>query len=281
MKQSKFLTYFTHKHKLSMRRVISGDEVWHIFTSRGKLLVILLSLFSILTLGIFGAVIYTPIADVLPGNIGSQQREMLVSSIMRIDSLEREVSMWQNYTVELQEVLEGKVRSKNSTENIDSLLSKQQGGVVGRSSLDSLLRDSFLSHSKDLQSNSINNRGISFEMISPISGTITSSFAPKRGRYGIVISTVPNSVVLSVLDGTVILSSWNPQDGYIVGVQHSSSILTFYKGLQKSLKSIGTSVRAGEGIGISGVIVDGKQPEINFEMWNSGNAVNPENFIHF
>ena len=40
-------------------------------------------------------------------------------------------------------------------------------------------------------------------------------------------------------EGTVIVSDWNPQTGYVLGIQHSEDFISFYKHCSVLLKNVG------------------------------------------
>jgi murein DD-endopeptidase MepM/ murein hydrolase activator NlpD len=84
------------------------------------------------------------------------------------------------------------------------------------------------------------------------------------------------------LDGTVIISDWTSETGYVIGVQHSNNLFSFYKHNSALLKRAGDYVKAGEVIAIignSGEYTTG--PHLHFELWYNGTAVNPVDYILF
>ena len=88
--------------------------------------------------------------------------------------------------------------------------------------------------------------------------------------------------VYSILDGTVIVSHWTFETGYVIGVQHQNDFISLYKHNSVLLKSVGDFVRAGDPIAIignSGELSSG--PHLHFELWHEGRAVNPEDYILF
>ena len=91
-----------------------------------------------------------------------------------------------------------------------------------------------------------------------------------------------NEPVKGVADGTVIVSSWTQDAGYVMVVQHRGSLISMYKHNAVLVKKVGTFVNAGDIISIvgnSGEMTDG--PHLHFEMWYNGNSLNPEEFVTF
>jgi murein DD-endopeptidase MepM/ murein hydrolase activator NlpD len=89
-----------------------------------------------------------------------------------------------------------------------------------------------------------------------------------------------NEAVKSVLDGTVILSTWTSETGYVIGIQHENNIVSFYKHNSVILKKEGSKVRAGEVVGIvgdSGELSTG--PHLHFELWIHGVPIDPEKYL--
>ncbi len=281
MNRKKSRKYFSSRYKLSLRRVSTSLEVWHIFTTRARL--IILSLLIVITLfaGAVLTVIYTPVADYIPALLGVNTRSDIEKSIIKLDSLAHQISLYEHYTLQLQMVLEGRTNNEILTTN-DSLQGTIKREISQRSLDDSLFREAIEAQkqiSKELQ---ISKKfEVSFAFITPISARVIEDFAPQDGNYGVLLRPRPNSVVLSVLDGTVIQSNWTAEDGYVVTLQHADGMISIYKGLQQVLKQKGMRVKAGEGIGISEMVTQEREPRLRFELWNATNAVDPQNYIIF
>ena len=91
-----------------------------------------------------------------------------------------------------------------------------------------------------------------------------------------------NSKISSVLAGTVVVSDWSSEAGYIIGIQHKNNYLSFYKHNSILLKKVGDYVAAGEHIAVignSGEFSTG--PHLHFELWHNGSPVNPLDYIKF
>ena len=88
--------------------------------------------------------------------------------------------------------------------------------------------------------------------------------------------------ISSVLDGTVIVSTWTAETGYIIVIQHQKNFISIYKHNSILLKSVGDFVKAGDHIAVignSGELTSG--PHLHFELWHNGEPVDPENYISF
>lgn len=116
----------------------------------------------------------------------------------------------------------------------------------------------------------------------PTRGMITEKFDADRKHYGTDIAANPGESVLATLDGTVILSTYTAETGYVIEVQHNQDFISVYKHCSSLLKREGDTVQAGEAIalvGNSGQLTTG--PHLHFELWHKGRAVNPEQYIVF
>lgn len=283
MKQRNFFRFFTARTKLSLRSLQTGQELWHIFISRGNLILSGIVLVLLLFISVLTIVAYTSILDLVPGYPGNRSRQMLVESIAKLDSLDRQVARWERYTYDLQLILDGRVSdiTINSADSLSPI--KVDKPDVVHTKMDSIFRASVVSQValNDGSERRRRQAELTFEMITPVQGVVERKFSPSQGFYGVEINAQPNAVVLAVMDGTIILNSWSPQAGYMVGVQHAAGMMSIYKGLARSLHGVGERVKAGEGIGVSRSVGEGKLPVLTFELWNSGNAVDPQNYITF
>lgn len=117
---------------------------------------------------------------------------------------------------------------------------------------------------------------------SPLTGFITDRYDVKRGHFGIDIGSKSNEPVKCIADGTVIMSSWTQDAGYVIAIQHRGNLISVYKHNAELLKKTGNFVNAGEIISIvgnSGEVTNG--PHLHFELWYNGSSLNPEEFVTF
>lgn len=116
----------------------------------------------------------------------------------------------------------------------------------------------------------------------PITGFISERYDVKKSHYGVDIVTKTNEPVKCIADGTVVMSSWTQDAGYVIAIQHRGNLISVYKHNAELLKKVGSFVNAGEIIcivGNSGEMTNG--PHLHFELWYNGNSLNPEEFVTF
>ena len=117
---------------------------------------------------------------------------------------------------------------------------------------------------------------------SPVKGIVSNKYDAKIGHLGVDVVADKDAPLKAIYDGTVIMSSWTDETGYVITVQHQSDLLSIYKHCSVLLKKQGDFVRAGEIlaiIGNSGELTTG--PHLHFELWYKGNPINPEGLIAF
>lgn len=277
---NKFFRYFTERNKLSMRNIRTDEEMWHVFTSRINIILAGLMLILLLFIFILTVVAYTPILDLIPGYPGNKSRRVLLENIQKLDSLEQQVAQWEGYQQNLTLILDGQSPLSNSQ---DTLHRVAKGGTsVARSISDSLLRHQIKNDSSYMLSQRSRKLAeLTFEMIPPVKGLIVSAFNPKNGIYGIELTPAPGQPVMAVLDGTIILDSWNPTSGYMIVIEHSGNMISVYKNVSRTIRKTGERVRAGEAIAITAANREDQTSQLVFELWYNGNAIDPENYIAF
>ena len=117
----------------------------------------------------------------------------------------------------------------------------------------------------------------------PISGyDVSEPFDYKSGHYGVDIVANPGELIKSIADGTIVVSEWTEESGYMIAVQHDNNLISVYKHNSVLRKKVGNFVKAGDVIAIigdSGELTSGSH--LHFELWQSGMPLDPNNFISF
>ena len=99
---------------------------------------------------------------------------------------------------------------------------------------------------------------------------------PKQNTSARTLPPIRGESVLATLDGTVILSTYTAETGYLIEIQHNQDFVSVYKHCGSLLKREGDAVKGGEAIalvGNTGELSTG--PHLHFELWHKGRAVNP------
>jgi murein DD-endopeptidase MepM/ murein hydrolase activator NlpD len=226
--------------------------------------------------------------EYIPGYASVDQFKQLIVNEQKVDSLELKLKQRDLFLQNLKEtVLMGKDYKETDTvvppENANTDYSKLS---LTKSEADSLLRIEWEQKSKyDLvyYSGKPTIQGISAMIFfPPLKGTITNGFSVQSKHFGVDIIGIKDAPIKSVLDGTVVISTWTYESGYVIAIQHSSNVISLYKHNSALLKKVGEIVNAGDPIAIIGN--SGEQttgPHLHFELWYEGRAVNPLEFISF
>ncbi len=240
---------------------------------------------SLITLTLY-LIAFTPLREYIPGYTDVTIRRNLVAVALKTDSVENQLNAQEAYLTNLLNVLNDKVDTTQPVKNFSESALNDTLRKLDKSVEDSLMRlqmegaDRFELNESNERSFSTGIGSIAF--FTPLKGSITTKFNPVQKHFGIDIVAGPNEVIKSSLDGTVVISSFTSETGYVIGVQHTNNIFTLYKHNSALLKSVGDYVKAGEVIAIIGNTGEfSTGPHLHFELWYNGSPVNPLEYISF
>lgn len=270
------------KYKLTLTDENSLEEVGsvHFTKLNGILLIasIIIALFALASL----MIAYTPLRNYLPGYMNSEIRTQVVNNALKVDSLIEVANRQSLYIMNIQDIFAGNIKA-DTIQSIDSLTSIRQDSLIDRSEREIAFRREYEEREK-YNLSSIGQRsevaGVLFHR--PTQGIITNTFDTEKKHLGIDIAAQNGESVVATLDGTVIISTYTADTGYLIMIQHNQDLLSVYKHCSLLLKQQGETVKAGEAIalaGSSGTLAH--SPHLHFELWRKGKAVNPETLIAF
>ncbi len=260
------------------------DKVWSKKFTRIGALVTAVTVIVVTIATIFCIIAFTPIRTLIPGYPDARSKHDAIKNAITIDSLENVLTKWELYSENLRRVVDGQEPLK-----IDSLMEvrKNPAAEAGDSrelaEKDSLLRKEVADEDRfDIKPGSARTLPIEgMHFFTPLKGVVSQGYDKALHPY-IDITAPGNSVVMSVLDGTVISAGWNDTEGYTIRIQHEGDIISVYKHNQKLLKETGDKVTAGTPIAVlggTGSTSDGDH--LHFELWHKGEAVDPTKYISF
>jgi len=232
---------------------------------------------------VFSLIAFTPVRTLIPGYPNAHSKSAAVQNAIKIDSLQSIITRWDLYAENLRRVVEGQkpvsIDSVIKFRNDSILASRDAGELAGR---DSVLREVVKEEEQfDLSGakRELPIEGMHF--FTPLKGVVSHGFDPVLHPY-IDVTAPSGSVVMSVLDGTVIFAGWNDETGYTIQVQHSSDMVSIYKHNQKLLRKTGDKVSAGSSIALVGGTGEaGAAAHLHFELWYKGEALDPTLYIMF
>jgi murein DD-endopeptidase MepM/ murein hydrolase activator NlpD len=125
-------------------------------------------------------------------------------------------------------------------------------------------------------------RSVLDHLFSPLDGTLNNPFNPDKRHYGVDIVADENAMIHAATDGTVFISEYSEDNGWVIGVSGPDDVMTFYKHNSRLLKGAGTYVRSGEPIAVIGNTGENTSgTHLHFELWQHGRALNPEDHLNF
>ena len=239
----------------------------------------------VLAMGVFYILIaLTPLRSTIPGYPDAHFRKQAISNAIKIDSLENAITRWKIYSYSIAKALDGE-----SALELDSLTKGNTAKYLSNKSAaalaaqDSALRAQ-IAKEEEFGVDDRNRRDLPIEGIhffTPLKGVISQGFDMVL-HPALDIMAPANSVVMSILDGTVIYDRWTDQDGYTIAIQHAGDIISIYSHNQKLLKKTGDKVTAGSSIALIGNNTSlTKGDHLHFQLWYKGEAVDPAQFINF
>lgn len=285
-KKEQRLGKWRDKFRFAIFNDTSYEEVWRIRLSRSNALLAAAMLF-LLIIGINTSLIaFTNLREFIPGYPDVSMRRNILMNAILLDSLERELDIRDKYFRDLNDVISGRqpigqVARRDSTRDYSNIVFK-------RSAEDSILRSRVEQEEQYSLASATPTpvRGTSLASIHffpPVKGIVSSNFDLRTRHYATDIVTQPKAVVSSTLDGTVIMTGWTMETGFVMMIQHSNNIISVYKHNARLLKEMGDRVWAGEAISIVGdsgeLYTSG--PHLHFELWHNGVPLDPAQYIFF
>ncbi|MGN0047745.1 MAG: M23 family metallopeptidase [Bacteroides sp.] len=273
---------FKFKYKLTIINENTLEEVVGLHVSKLNGLSVLLSVLAVLFLIAALIITFTPLRNYLPGYMNSEVREQVVENALKADSLQQLVERQNLYIMNIQDIFRGTVKT-DTVYSMDSLTRLRKDSLMERTQRETDFRRQYEETEKyNLTSITARPEVEGLIFYRPTRGMISSSFDADKQHYGTDIAANPGESILATLDGTVILSTYTAETGYVIELQHNQEFISIYKHCGSLLKHEGESVKGGEAIalvGNTGQLTTG--PHLHFELWHKGRAVNPEVYIVF
>lgn len=277
-----FWKNFKFKYKLTIVNENTLEEIVGLRVSKLNGLSVLLSVLTVLFLIAACIIAFTPLRNYLPGYMNSEVRSQIVGNALRVDSLQQVLNRQNLYIMNIQDIFSGNI-PVDSVQTLDSLTTVRKDTLMERTKREEEFRRQYEETEKyNLTSITSRSDVTGLILYRPTRGMVSDRFDAKKKHYGTDIAANPNESVLATMDGTVILSTYTAETGYLIGVQHSQDLISVYKHCGSLLKKEGDRVKGGEAIalvGNSGTLSTG--PHLHFELWYKGHPVNPEKYIVF
>ncbi len=210
----------------------------------------------------------------------NKANEELIKLSNSIDSLIIESEIKDQYIENIMIILSGGENQFLENQSEEDKL-ELQDLTRDYSAIDSFFRQEFesnLSFSEIIRSTDAEQNIL---LMSPVSsGVILSTYDPSQEHFGIDFVCKKEEPIKSVFEGTVLMSSWTKDSGYVISIVHPNNLISVYKHNSKVFVEPGQIVKTGEVISIIGDTGElSSGPHLHFELWLNGKSVNPSEFI--
>jgi len=274
----------THKYRMVLLNEDTFEEVGNMRLTRLNLIALVGIVLILLVAITYSLIAYTNIRELIPGYPDATMRQHIRTNAMKLDSLEHEQSIRDQYFDNLKRIISGEIPELFMNDTTGMADSRNISFL--RSTNDSLLRQQVEAEEQfrlSVLDESQGNRNL-YEMhfFTPVKGIPTRSFSPSDNHFGIDLVSAPDEVVKAALDGTVTMSTWTLETGYVIQIQHDHELISVYKHNATLFKTVGEKVVAGDAIAIvgnSGELTTG--PHLHFELWHDRVPLDPADYIVF
>lgn len=285
-KDEKKKSNWRDKYRFSVVNDHTFEEVWRIRLTRYNAFILTSFLLFFIIGGTATLISLTNLREFIPGYPDVDMRRNILLSAIRLDSLEKELSLRDKYFANLNYIIAGKPLPENvylqdttaDYSSIDFRVTPEDSALRSKVELDERFTLSLGSRTAEPSSNLA---GMHF--FPPVKGVISGRFDARSKHFATDIVTTPKALVSAVLDGTVIFTGWTMETGFVIEVQHQNNIVSVYKHNSSLLKEAGELVRAGEVISVVGdsgeLYTSG--PHLHLEIWYKGSPLDPEKHIIF
>lgn len=226
---------------------------------------------------------YSPLKRLMPGYVSPEVRHQIVETSIRIDSLYEAAQRHQLYVMNIQDILRGEIKVDSIT-TIDSLTVLRSEDLMERTERENeFVRRYEETEKYNLTSQTLRKSDMEgLHFYPPVRGLLADPFNPADLHFGVDVLVTNDKNVNAVLDGTVLMSGYTANNGYVVVMQHTGNLVSVYRHLSSILVREGEKVKSGEVLGTAGVQGDkALQPYLHIELWHKGTALDPTQYISF
>ena len=263
-----------NKYRISVINEQTLAERWYLHLSAWGAIVVIALLF-LLSMALFSLVIlYTPVKNYLPG-YSEDIRQQLIDESARVDSIGQSLELQRQYLNIIQQVMAGEVHA-DTVQQLDSMqiIMREQLLEAKQQATEEFVAQYEAKEKDNLQLFDIANTTPVLSFFRPAHGVIVQHFDEKQKHYSITLQTPARENLTAILAGTIVYVHHELDDTYTLILQHDNYI-SIYRGISKMLRSIGDYVQAGESIALL------QETTLQFELWQNGNPINPEEVIPF
>ena len=185
--------------------------------------------------------------------MNSEVREQIVSNALRADSLQEALVRQNLYVMNIQDILSGNVKV-DTVQSIDSLTIMRSEDLMERTEREKEFARKYEEKEKYNLTSQVQRKSEmeALHFYPPMRGMLAASFNPDDLHFGIDIAATNDRNACAVLDGTILMSGYTANNGYVIVVQHVGNLVTVYKHLSSIFKRESVKVKAGDVLGVAG-----------------------------
>jgi murein DD-endopeptidase MepM/ murein hydrolase activator NlpD len=250
------------------------------FLSGRRLTVIALGFVLSVVMVSYLTIAHTPLTEhIVPGFVANQYREDAAIARLDADSALKLLSVQEKYLNSLKSILRGDVLVDSAfvalmNSSVDPvgdgyLPTASEEDLVLRGRVEGEDRFALRRSGPDVA------MAIGFDF-QPVGGGVSDGFDLSQGHFGVDLEAAEGVLVHAVDDGTVLISDYTVEHGYVMAIQHRNNRISVYKHNASLLKEVGDLVQMGDviaSVGNSGTQTTG--PHLHFEWWVSGQPIDP------
>ncbi len=262
---------------------VTFEEWWRVKINRVQLISI--SLIFVIVLFLFNYLIfsYTPIGYLLPENIKNRNKQKIEATATRVVSLEKRLIAQDKYINNLQKVILGEI----SIDSVFTASLDEKTEVNTNLIVDTTISSAEKQLDRNLKKNqdrlNKNNDQIFDHLFlyDPVVGEVSQKFRLPN-HPGVDIVTKKDEQIKACLNGVVLHSSYDDQDGHTIILSHENEIISVYKHAQKVYVNVGEKVTRGKAIGVVGNTGERSTgPHLHFELWSDMGPLDPLDYFSF
>jgi hypothetical protein len=263
--QRKTLTErLTNKYQLIVRNEENFADRWTFSFNFARLLVVLVVL-VLLFYGLVTGINF--LGSYILGIGDSEETQQLVTLAAKVDSLEYETNVKDQYILSFKTMLEG-----GEPRRMDSSSQKIENAPEAKISKEEETFRKKFEKENDYPYYNSKDGFTPLYFFTPVSGK-TSDMVQSGKIIGLTITANKTKPVKSLEDGIVVLSSRNADSTYKLVLQHQSGLLTIYDQIKSPLVKTGTIVlKAAD-------IASPAEQKVIFTMIYNGKFLNPRLYI--
>lgn len=263
---------------------LTFEESWRVKINRLQLISISL-IFILALLGISYLIFsYTPLGYLLPENIKNRNKQKIEATANRVAILENKIVAQDKYIHNLQKVILGEI-------SIDSVFlsdDKEFGSEESSNfAVDTTISNVEMQLDQNIKNNIEQQKATQVQifdhlfLFDPVKGEISRKYRIPN-HPGVDIVTPKGEQIKACLDGVVLHSSYDYQDGHTIILSHENEIVSVYKHAQKVFVNVGEKVSRGKAIGVVGNTGERSTgPHLHFEIWSDMGPLDPLEYFSF